>query len=585
MANKHKQQNDWLLDLMEADHPGQANDKTDKLDWLKITREVGITNASLSESVSHQSNSNDAFQVLKPQPQPMAADGAMAQTTHTDHHHHSSHHGFFGGLLDMLRDLGGHDNHRNLQPAVAPADVMGATAAQGDASPIQSPVQQTADHGLQPTPPIFSDAPPTIVAQPAATGDHPAPLAHVDPVATPLAMEAPVVAHPVVMEMPQQTYVPPQPVTLAPDPVVATPNVSSAPVDPPTAMPAAVGAHDGFHMGINLAGGEYGDAGGQYGTNYIYPGHDSIDYYASKGMDVVRLPFLWERVQPTMNGALDANELQRIDDFVDYANSKGMKVILDVHNYGSGFGNLIGSPGTPDSAFADLWGKLAGHYADNPNTIFGLMNEPHEQSAEQWLGSANAAIAAIRDAGATSQEILVPGTHWDGAWSWTTSDNAKVIGKGIVDPANNFAFEVHQYLDSDGSGTHADVVSTTVGAERLKEITTWAEATGNKLFLGEFGVAQDQKSLAALDQMLSFAQAHSNVWQGGTYWAGGPWWGDYKYSAEPNQGVEKAQIAVLQNHTTAGLTPMNAAATPVDATHLVDPLAQIFGTNADQVMG
>ena len=35
-----------------------------------------------------------------------------------------------------------------------------------------------------------------------------------------------------------------------------------------------------------------------------------------------------------------------------------------------------------------------------------------------WLVSANAAIAAIRSAGAL-QEILVPGTDWDGAWSWT----------------------------------------------------------------------------------------------------------------------------------------------------------------------
>ena len=32
--------------------------------------------------------------------------------------------------------------------------------------------------------------------------------------------------------------------------------------------------------------------------NYGYPPNASIDYYASKGMGVIRLPFLWERVQP-----------------------------------------------------------------------------------------------------------------------------------------------------------------------------------------------------------------------------------------------------------------------------------------------
>ena len=61
------------------------------------------------------------------------------------------------------------------------------------------------------------------------------------------------------------------------------------------------------------------------------------------------------------------------------------------------------------------------------------MNEPHEQSASAWLGSANAAIAAIRNAGAM-QEILVPGSYWDGAWSWTTTDNATVIGTGVQEP-------------------------------------------------------------------------------------------------------------------------------------------------------
>ena len=60
------------------------------------------------------------------------------------------------------------------------------------------------------------------------------------------------------------------------------------------------------------------------------------------------------------------------------------------------------------------------------------MNEPHDQSASAWLGSANAAIAAIRNAGAM-QEILVPGSYWDGAGSWTTTDNATVIGTGVQD--------------------------------------------------------------------------------------------------------------------------------------------------------
>ncbi|MFO1151192.1 MAG: glycoside hydrolase family 5 protein [Alsobacter sp.] len=302
-----------------------------------------------------------------------------------------------------------------------------------------------------------------------------------------------------------------------------------------------------FLMGINIAGGEFGQVGGAYGSNYIYPSHAEIDYYASKGLDVIRVPFKWERLQTSLNGPLDAAELARIDDVVQYASSKGLKVVLDAHNYGAGFGSLIGSGATSNAAFADFWGKVASHYKSNDNVILGLMNEPNQQSASTWLDSANAAIAAIRDTGAKN-EILVPGSYWDGAWTWTSSDNAKVIGGGIKDPANNFAFEVHQYMDSDGSGTHADVVSATAGVDRLKSITEWAKATGNRLFLGEFGVASDSTSMQALDGMLAYMKQNSDVWQGGTYWAGGAWWGDYMYSAEPQGSTDKAQLLALQKY-------------------------------------
>ena len=67
--------------------------------------------------------------------------------------------------------------------------------------------------------------------------------------------------------------------------------------------------------------------------------------------------------------------------------------------------------------------------------------------------------------GSTTQEILVPGSYWDGAWTWTTTDNAAVVGAGIQDPAHNFAFEVHQYLDSDGSGRHPGAVSAAIGVD------------------------------------------------------------------------------------------------------------------------
>ena len=79
-------------------------------------------------------------------------------------------------------------------------------------------------------------------------------------------------------------------------------------------------------LGVNLAGAEFGsNVPGVFGTDYTYPTHSEIDYYAAKGMGVVRLPFLWERIQRSEFGQLDAAELGRLDDVVSYAAGKASR--------------------------------------------------------------------------------------------------------------------------------------------------------------------------------------------------------------------------------------------------------------------
>ena len=308
------------------------------------------------------------------------------------------------------------------------------------------------------------------------------------------------------------------------------------------------------YLGVNLAGPAFGaqnasSVPGVVGTDYVYPTHSEIDYFASKGMNVFRLSFLMERLEHSQGGDLDQAELARIDDVVNYSASKGIKTILDPHNFGQAWGNDIGSSGTPASSLTTFWSKLASHYAGNSNVIFGIMNEPHDQSATQWEPIEQASVNAIRAAGATSQEILAEGTGWDNAKDWNaSSDNAKIIGDQLQDPNHNMAFEAHVYFDAGSGGTDAAAVSSTIGVERITDITNWAEATGNKLFLGEFGASTQQTSLDAMNNMLSYMDQHNDVWQGATYWAAGPWWGNYMYSVEPSNGTDKPQMGVLTQH-------------------------------------
>jgi endoglucanase len=328
--------------------------------------------------------------------------------------------------------------------------------------------------------------------------------------------------------------------------------------------------------GVNLAGAEFGATvlPGTYNTNYTYPTSAEVDYFMVKGMNTFRLPFRWERLQQSANGAFNTTELSRLNTFVNYATSHGAYVILDPHNFARYYpdpnhleddpARAIGTTAVPNSAFANFWTGVANQYKSNNHVIFGLMNEPNSMTTEQWRDGAQAAITAIRNTGATNL-ILVPGNAWTGASSWSDNwygtPNAQVM-LSITDPGSNFAFEAHQYLDSNGSGGGSDVVSATVGRDRLTSFTNWLHTNNRRAFLGEFAVPNAtidtvhngaQIGDDAIDNMLKYVEANRDVWMGWTWWAAGPWWGEYQLTLEPtNLGqpnqADRAAMALLRSH-------------------------------------
>jgi endoglucanase len=222
--------------------------------------------------------------------------------------------------------------------------------------------------------------------------------------------------------------------------------------------------------GVNLAGGEFGDSKPgttrTYGVKYIYPSAAEMDYFISKGANIIRFPFKWMDLQSELKQPFNPTVMGQVKRVVTEATGKGLVVILDPHDYARYRSKLIGSPEVSHEAFADFWSRLATQFKLNPQVWFGLMNEPHDMPNEQWLDAANAAIAAIRKVGATNM-ILVPGNAWTGAHSWISSKNGEVMLK-VVDPLNHYIFEVHQYLDKNSSGTKPEAVSATIGTCRSR---------------------------------------------------------------------------------------------------------------------
>jgi aryl-phospho-beta-D-glucosidase BglC (GH1 family) len=109
-------------------------------------------------------------------------------------------------------------------------------------------------------------------------------------------------------------------------------------------------------IGINMSEAEY-----SWGS---FPTTPDLNFIDSSKITLIRLPIAWERVQPTLNGPLDATYVAAMKAFITLAGSRGKKVIVDVHNYGRynknwaasvasganvapGTGDIIGSPALP----------------------------------------------------------------------------------------------------------------------------------------------------------------------------------------------------------------------------------------------
>lgn len=301
--------------------------------------------------------------------------------------------------------------------------------------------------------------------------------------------------------------------------------------------------------GINISGAEFGAMNGKVDKDYVWPSLDTLDYFAGKGFNTVRLPFLWERLQPKLMGPLDDAELSRLMETVELIRARGMKTILDPHNYARYDNKVVGTEAVPKEAFADFWAKLAKLYANDDQVVLGLMNEPNTMPVAQWVDAANAATEAIRNKAGAKNLILVPGTAWTGAHSWLKPVDGAPNGvalKDFHDPGNNFAFEVHQYFDDDFSGTKGNCSRAKDAVAAVENFTGWLKSNGYRGMLGEFGAPKDQACVAAIQAMVDVVERNKDVWTGWTYWVAGDWWSpEEPLNIQPTKQGDRPQLQGL----------------------------------------
>ncbi|KAG8952224.1 hypothetical protein FRC04_004931 [Tulasnella sp. 424] len=254
-------------------------------------------------------------------------------------------------------------------------------------------------------------------------------------------------------------------------------------------------------------------------------GAGQMQHFSSNGMNIFRLPIGWQILTPTLGGTLDATNWAKYDALVKACLNTGAHCIIDIHNYARWNGNIINQSGgaVTNAQFVSVWTQIATKYASQSKVVFGIMNEPHDvPDTNAWAATVQAVVTAIRNAGATSQLILLPGNNWTSAQTFVSNGSAAALSQ-VKNPDGSITgliFDVHKYLDSDNSGTHAECTTDNIQSSFLP-LAQWLRCNGRQAFLSETGGGNVQSCVTYLCAQLSFIKHNSDVFLGYTGWSAG----------------------------------------------------------------
>lgn len=217
--------------------------------------------------------------------------------------------------------------------------------------------------------------------------------------------------------------------------------------------------------GINVAGAEFNPEVrfGRLWTHYNVPTAKSLSFLGDRGVELVRLPIAWERIQPKLRGPLNSVHVTEIRQVLELAADNGMRVLIDLHNYGryrsTGATYRLGGAtrqGPLTTCFTNLWTRLARTFKSSPGLGgYGLSNEPHDLPGAPglaWEYASRRAAAAVRTVDSTVP-IYVGGDGWSTGHTWTHHHTrGPWLGQLNRDP--NVIFEAHSYFDHSHRGVY-----------------------------------------------------------------------------------------------------------------------------------
>ncbi len=310
-------------------------------------------------------------------------------------------------------------------------------------------------------------------------------------------------------------------------------------------------------FGVNLAGGDGTSKGvpGKLNEAYHYPKRDGMDYFNSKGLKLIRVPFKWQRIQRVLGGPLSAEDVNELDRVVTDAEDRGMKVILDMHDYGGRGAYKIGSPEVSLENFKDVWAKIAERFNGRPGIYgYGLSNEPNDMGIYSWPKAAQAGADGVRSKDKHAW-IIVGGENYSSSSKWIEANP----NLNVTDLEDRLMYEAHTYFNDARSGEgyksyEAEYAHPTRGVYLLEPFVRWLKQRNARGFLGEYGAPTgDSRWLTILENYMKYAGANG---LSGTYWVAGAWVDNSSdlNSVQPdaNYTIDRPQMAVIEKNFAYG---------------------------------
>ena len=257
--------------------------------------------------------------------------------------------------------------------------------------------------------------------------------------------------------------------------------------EPPRGAQQPAGAKaPGYRRGVNVYTLLY------LSSDPAYRGEPSSSYrfLASRGIDIIRLPFRWGTLQPTLGGPFDPafeasliREVRRID-------AAGMQTVLDLHNsyrHPTSEGPASIVDGISQAHLDDVWLKLSRLFEDDPSIYaYDLMNEPYDLPSRAIETASQGIVTALREAGDDTL-LWIEGNEYSAVEDWTSNHRKP----WIEDPADNHMYSAHSYIGGQDSNPiypgNIDGDPRRATLANLKVFTDWLDRHGQRGSIGELG--------------------------------------------------------------------------------------------------